>query len=413
MIGNELKIKFRFDKAYLVDGHPLSLSQLEGFPKERTFEEPAFWVIKVLNYRPNENKLFVDILEYNIGESQFNLYQTRVSEQLSKIERISFNGINTGGLLNTIRGRSSRSLRHKSYDSTRPEFIKHHTNPPSKHYEPERIQIIEKFFVPIKKLLFGTGEIFFKKKFTEYLEPIELTISNHHIREEFEAVKTYFSNVLRTKKIQVSVKIEIVDSRIVSKMANSIEIQKINEQIIDDVKLEILRSAKNRKKPIDTDKALYTMEEYFENYVDENYKPDTFHENEVKLVEDMVLISNSKHYNHLSYLSKKHAHNKMKLRFIHRPFSFLFLIQGQNYYHLIWETLDTQEATYVWHSPKEIEFLKHTFREVELIINNLILNGKTDYIKLSNDNFDRIYHDYSTNENGFEKWKNDLEKVLK
>ncbi len=413
MIGNELTIKFQSDKAYLVDGQSLPLNRLEGFPEGRAFEEPAFWVIKVLNYRPDEKKIFADILEYNLGESEFSLYQSRLSEQLSDIERISFKGIDTGGLLNTLKGRRSRSLRHKSYSSQQTDFTGHrHFSPPTP-IEPERIQIIEEFFFPIKKLLFKSGEIFFKKKFTRYSEPIELTISNHHIREEFEAVKNYFANVLKTKKIQVSVNIEIIDNKIISKTADSPEIQSINEQIIGDVKLEILTSAKNRKKPIDKDKVVFTMEEYFENYVDENYKPDTFHENEVKLIEDMVLISNSKHYNHLSYLSKKHAHNKMKLRFIHRPFSFLFLIQGQSNYHIIWETLDTQEATYVWHSPREIEFLKHTFREVESIINNLIFNGKTDYIKSSHDNFNRIYHDYTENENGFEKWKNELEKILK
>lgn len=42
----------------------------------------------------------------------------------------------------------------------------------------------------------------------------------------------------------------------------------------------------------------------------------------------------------------------MKLRFVVNPFSFVFLLAGENLYHIVLETLDTEEATYIWYIDK-------------------------------------------------------------
>ena len=41
------------------------------------------------------------------------------------------------------------------------------------------------------------------------------------------------------------------------------------------------------------------------------------------------------------------------MRFVLYPFSFVFLLEGEKKYHIVLETLDTREATYVWHLSKE------------------------------------------------------------
>lgn len=430
MEGNEIKIKFLNDKAFLVPEKSLMLGQLEGLPVGRTFELPAFWVVKILSYKPDEKKIFVKILEYNLGECDFSQSQLSLSVDLSLIEKVTFNGIDTGGLFNTINGRSSKSVRSsqsKSYDRYKFKTEQNYSLPVKNEHEkiykeetfnvpiktePEKIYIVETFYIPIKKLQFKLGEVTFEKKFKEYSRTIELSISNHNIREEFDAVKNYFSNVLKTKKVGVSVKIEIIDNEIISKEINSPEIQKIDEQLIGDLKFEFLKSTKKRKITNDFSKNALTMEEYFKSFADNEYNPNTFHENEKELFKDLLHITKTKHYNHLSYLSRKHSHNTMKLRFIQKPFSFLFLIKGVENSHIIWETLDTQEATYVWHTKNDVNILKTTLKEVDDIINKFIAHGKTDYIKSSNDHFDRIYHDYSESGNGFKKWKSGLEEIL-
>jgi hypothetical protein len=163
---------------------------------------------------------------------------------------------------------------------------------------------------------------------------------------------------------------------------------------------------------VDVDKNLFTMEEYFETFGDENFKSNTFYSDEKELFEDLLKITNTKHYKHLRFLSSKHRHQIMKLRFIHKPFSFIFLIEGDRNYHLIWETLDTEEATYLWHIDKNLQTLKTSLRKIEDIINIIKVQGKTAYISATEDHFRRIYHDYSAVVDGFVKWKDELESVL-
>jgi hypothetical protein len=104
----------------------------------------------------------------------------------------------------------------------------------------------------------------------------------------------------------------------------------------------------------------------------------------------------------------------MKLRFVLKPtFSFIFLIEGERQYHIIWETLDSQEATYIWHvEPKDKALLRVTLRKIEDIINTIKVQGKTAYIQSSEDSYRRIRHDYSDLVEGFVKWKGEIESYL-
>lgn len=96
------------------------------------------------------------------------------------------------------------------------------------------------------------------------------------------------------------------------------------------------------------------MEEYFENFSDKKIGFDTFYENEKKFFNDLLNVTDTKHYKHLRFLSSKHFHKTMKLRFVHKPFSFIFLLEGNKNYHIVWEVLDTKEATYVSHIKKRL-----------------------------------------------------------
>jgi hypothetical protein len=149
--------------------------------------------------------------------------------------------------------------------------------------------------------------VLFDKKLNDYYKTIEFTIDNYDIREEFDAVKNYFANVLNTKKIQVTATIELTDNEVTSKSAKSPEIDKINQKLIDNVKFEFVKATK-KKVTVDVDKNLFTMEEYFETFGDENFKPNTFYNDEKELFEDLLKITNTKHYKHLRFLSSKHCH---------------------------------------------------------------------------------------------------------
>jgi hypothetical protein len=224
-------------------------------------------------------------------------------------------------------------------------------------------------------------------------------------------VKNYFANVLGTKKIQVTATVEIRGDEVLSAVAKSPEIDKINKELIDNVKFEFVK-ATIKKAALDIDKSLFTFNEYLDTFGEENFKSNTFYSDEKELFEDLLKITDTKHYKHLRFLSSKHNHRIMRLRFVHKPFSFIFLLEGDKNYHLIWETLDTKEATYVWHTDKNTNALKNTLRKIEDIINIIKLQGKNAYINTSEDAFRRVYHDYSEIVDGFVKWKGELESIL-
>jgi hypothetical protein len=407
MTGLELKILFRQDKAYLTADIPLTFDQL-GFPDvAKTFKEPAFWTIKVLNHREKEKKIYCEIISYQVGDTVFGHNQKLLSDKLKEIQIITFRSIDTNGLLKTLAGNSGvvRPIKFVPVDRSpiQPtEFVR----------QPLKATIKETFYVPLKNVRFNLGGVSFDKKFKEYRKTLELTIPNYDIREEFDAVKNYFANVLKTKKIEVTVNIEITGNEVTSIEAKSPEIEKIDKQLIDNVKFEFVKSTTKKKIKVEIDKTLFTMDEYFDTFSDEKFKSNTFYNNEKELFEDLLTISNTKHYKHLRFLSSKHSHDIMKLRFVHKPFSFIFLIQGDRNYHIVWETLDTEEATYVWHINKDINVLKMTLRKIEDIINVIKVQGKTAYISSTDDPFRRIYHDYSDLVEGFVKWKGELESIL-
>lgn len=410
MIGEIFKILFLKDKAYLNPEKPLTLSQV-GLPEiAQSFKATASWTIRVLNYSATERKLFCEVLLYQVGETDFPYNQIQVANQLKYIEAVSFRSIDTNGLLRTLTSLTPVTVRPLN-EAPASRHGGRKLPPPVMERTPTKRIVTEKFFVPLKVVRFKLGGVSFERKFEGFRKAVELEIVNYDIREEFDAVKNYFANVLNTKKIEVTATIEITDNEITSKTAKSSEIDKIDKQLIENVKFEYIKATK-KKLIANVDKSLFTMEEYFETFGEEKFKSNTFYSNENELFEDLLTVTKTKHYKHLRFLSSKHRHEIMKLRFVHKPFSYIFLIEGEKNYHLIWETLDTEEATYIWHIDKNIQVLKMTLRKIEEIINVIKVQGKTAYINSHDDLFRRIYHDYSQVVEGFVRWKGELESCL-
>ena len=400
MTGEELKILFKQDKAYLTTNQPMTLQQLGLDKTVESFKPFAYWTIRVIDYNEIEKKIFCEISSYQIGKTEFDNNQKQLANKLNDIQIISFRNINTTGFLRTLaKTPGSRTLQG--------------------HLETERIisdpikqTINETFFVALKNVHFKLGGVSFEKKFSDYEKTIELTIPNHDIIEEFDAVKNYFANILKTKKIKVTAIIKLTDNQITSTDIKSPEINKIDKQLINNIKVDVVKSLIRKRISVEVDKGVFTMDEYFDSISDKKFKSNTFYKNETEFFQDLLTISNTKHYRQLRFLSSKHSHDIMKLRFIHKPLSFIFLIQGKQNYHIVWETLDTEEATYIWHFTKDINVLKMALQKIEDIIRMIKVHGKTAYINSADGDFKRLHHDYSNLANGFVKWKGELEIIL-
>jgi hypothetical protein len=124
------------------------------------------------------------------------------------------------------------------------------------------------------------------------------------------------------------------------------------------------------------------------------------------LLDQLKKLKPSKHYYHLRYLSSRQEVAAFKLRITGRPVSFIFVIKDGQKYFLVWETYETQEATYVWRlvAPEGNGHIKGVKDLLELV-KWLRAGNKIQYIRSKAPNFKRIEHDYSGNDWGFEKWR--------
>ena len=419
MTGLDFKLIIIADEAFLAYEHPISFAQL-GLPGWVVpFYTPAYWIIHIISYNEAEQSMFAEIKSYQSGNSDFDSHQIAYEEELKKIQRIKFRGLNTVGLNKTMNynrpikmpvlKENEIYIDHLQIDEKAESLENLISGPIKKQDKP--IAIKQTFQVPFKNLSFVFGGVQFKKYFTNIDKEIELTIANYDCREEFDAVKNYFSNILHTKKITVFLDAVYQDEALKINHMDSPQIRQINKSLIDQVKFEFVRGMHKRKLP-EVDKSLFTMEEYFDTLTGEQFKSNTFYSNEKDLLDDLLQISDTKHYKNLRYLSDIHAHHIMKLRFVIKPFSFIFLIAGEKKYHIVWETLDSEEATYVWHVDKDLKILKTTLQKIEDIINVIKVQGKIAYINTSEDPFRRVFHDYSDLKDGFIKWKAELESIL-
>jgi hypothetical protein len=131
-----------------------------------------------------------------------------------------------------------------------------------------------------------------------------------------------------------------------------------------------------------------------------------------ELLDELLKYRDVKHYLQLRYLSQNHEGGVLKIRFVLLPFSFVFLLAGQQQYHIIWETLDTEEATYIWHVGKDKTALRNALKLIDEEFGVIRTKGRQVFLENAPANFSRILHDYSDSKKGFILWRDMLEERL-
>jgi hypothetical protein len=233
----------------------------------------------------------------------------------------------------------------------------------------------------------------------------EFEIEHMDIRPEFEVLKPYFAKTLKLKKVRIDIMVKFLNGNPIIQKASSNDLKKINRDIIDSVKFQFVikeiigKPATGKENLLDVKQVL-----------EQNQSP--LYGTEQNLLEDILKNKNIRHYRQLVYLSQKHESKILKLRFILSPFSFVFLLSGNKQYHIVWETLDTEEATYIWHCEKTLSALKIKLKEIDADIGKIRIGGRQAYLGTQADKFSRIVHDYSNERKGFIVWKDSLEEKL-
>jgi superfamily II DNA or RNA helicase len=274
------------------------------------------------------------------------------------------------------------------------------TNPETKR-ETINYEIKEKLILSFDELEFRYGSVAFDYAVKDTGEIIEFEVENDTIRPEFDILKPYFAKQLNLKKLEVDIYAEFEDNRIVSQIAESTDIDRINDNIIESVRFRFVQK-EFFGKPNASKNPIVDLDEIQD-------KGKVF-DSEDEFISELLKNKSLKHYKQLSYLVKKHLSSKVKIRFVLNPFSFVFLLEGEEQYHIILETLDTEEATYIWHIDKD-NFHIH-LNQVNNDLNIIRNQGRQYFLENIPANFSRILHDYSDEKKGYIIWKGNLEERL-
>jgi superfamily II DNA or RNA helicase len=261
---------------------------------------------------------------------------------------------------------------------------------------------------PIDQLDFRYGAIAFNYNVPKIKMELEFEIENNEVRPEFDVLKPYFSKMLKSKHVEAEIFAEFENNVLVSQRANSTDLEKINRDIIESVKFRFLaQGILGKQYAPGMQVNLLDL-----NMVQEGQSGKPLYDTEEQLLNDLLKNQKVKHYRQLRYLASKHDGSTLKLRFVLNPFSFVFLLPGTEQYHVVLETLDTEEATYIWHVDKNRELLWQKLRSIDQDLNIIRNKGRQSFLEKQPENFSRLIHDYSDERKGFVVWKDQLEERL-
>jgi superfamily II DNA or RNA helicase len=266
--------------------------------------------------------------------------------------------------------------------------------------------IDQKIKIAFEKLEFRYGSIAFKYNVPEMKTELEFDIENHEIRPEFEVLKSYFSKTLKIKNIAVAIYAEFDNGKLISQLALSNDLEKISRELIEGVKFKfITKTFLGKANAVSQENLLDINQLQNEN----NCK---LYDSGDELLNDFLQNKNYKHQKHLQYLADRHERTILKIRFVLNPFSFVFLLAGKEGFHIILETLNTEEATYIWHFDNDKRTLPDKLKHIDHYLNIIRNNGRQVFIENLPQNFSRILHDYSDEKKGFIIWKDLIEERL-
>lgn len=270
--------------------------------------------------------------------------------------------------------------------------------------QPLPLSINKQFAIPFTNLQFENGQIRFSVEVHPRAGKVEFVVDYPTSRKEYDAVKNYFEKAFRKKTVTCQIALETAGREITSKSARFIPDDPFNFSIIEKVNHYIVRELiLNGEDPI--------------SLVEEKVKLIIILDDENRNLEGLLdaigKVKPSKHYHHLRYLSSLHDAGIFRLRMTSKPVSFIFVIKGKRHYFLIWETYETEEATYLWelhdHNGLPME------NEIKALVDKIkwLREGhKDEYLDSAPETFKRIIHDYSLPDGGISKWTSILTNYI-
>ncbi len=267
----------------------------------------------------------------------------------------------------------------------------------------------EKVKVHFENLDFQYGSIGFTYGVAKFNLNIQFEIEHLHIRPEFDVLKPYFAKALHSKYLNVDMFAEFQNGVLISQLATSDDLSGIDQEIIESVKFRFVEKEIIGRQGAPNEASQLLDADQVQNVTAGST---SLYSSGEELLESILKDEQVKHYRQLRYLAARHERTTLKLRFVLSPFSFVFLLTGEEQYHIILETLDTEEATYIWHIPNNKTLLREALKRIDHDLNIIRQHGRQYFLDTRPTGFSRIVHDYSEGRKGFVVWKDMVEQQL-
>lgn len=427
MMGqNEIIIKVCNDRIYFNPRLSIPIQHTNIPYDYMTFRthEDIFWKVEILDYKADYRWLKVSVKEYSTSD----IANFDKQEPNKPVDELIFDPVDWLKLEPLLthyqRSRLTEFLSDKyPYPFSRGEERTHMPvrNSQQLDYKPISRIITEDFWIYFTDAHFMLGYVTFEKKIKKVGKAVAFKIPNEHILAEFDNIKGWFAKKLKTKRFKVDVSIKLVDNEVIETKATSKHIEQITPELIDSVKYQRTFALTKEPRSSNPDKSLFTADEIFTQIDTGDIEGNVFNQSEEDILNFFLKESNIRNKKQLEYLAGKKQSENYKLRYtLHPNFGFLFMIEGAENNHFVWELLNSH-ATYIWSIEKEAQNIELQFERIDTIINNVRTmhreRYKRAYRKNNQDNdlvFRVIRHESigSKMENDFPKWKSRLNEQM-
>lgn len=425
-------IKIQNDRVLFNPNLSIDIAQTSIPYKHLTFRtnDDIYWKVEMLEY-DSEKCLKIKILEYKVDDIASFTNQPAKGEVKRLIFVGKYDWLQLAPLLvSYARNRFISELFNidnkqlSSVERTSLISFKRSGNTQPyilKHFEPFVQVITEDFWVAFNDAQFMLGCVSFKKHIKKIDRMIDFKIHNDHILGEFDTIKYWFSKKLKTKKFYVKATITLNDNEVNEINATSNQIDLITPELIDSIKY--LRTIELTKVPkySSINKSLFTAEDIFSQIDTDDLEGNVFKQSDQDILTLLTEKNNVRNKKELAYLSDKKQSENHSIRYtLHPNFGFLFLIEGVENNHFVWELLNSH-ATYMWTIDKSEKDIKLQYKRIETTVNLIRTTKREEYKRAyrnGNIDSDLIFKMIKHKDIGsdlideFPKWKDKLNEQL-
>lgn len=397
-----------------------------------------FWKVEMKEFDKSSKKLFIDIINYNYNDLSTFLSQ-KPKQEITYLEFGKFNWKFLEPLLSSyqkikfihqltdsndksyeIKPILDTSFRNVEKVEFREDTNLHFENVKSKR-EPIVSKFEEEFAIDFNDSVFMLGYVRFSKYIKKLNQTLDFKITNENILTEFDNIKYWFSKKLKIKKFKVKATFIIIDNELNEFSAISKEIDKIDQNLIEGIKVQRTLEITKLNRPQEIDKAIFTSDDLYSLCNTNDLEGNVFKQTEKDILDMLIEKSKVRNKRELTYLSGSKQSLNYRIRFTNHPnFGFIFIVEGELNNHFIWELLNSH-ATYIWTIEKGKKEIELQYKRIESTINTILDCGREKYkraYKTTNQDNDLILNVIYHKDKGslfideFPKWKHRINELI-